>query len=757
VHTLRDAVTGLTASTPLIVQQRVAAIDVAPITFDALGDAIPISAVARDRLGSVVDSASLVYSISDSSAATFESGNRLRSLREGQVILTARDPESSTVATANVTIQQRVTALQLSADTLSFDALTDSVPIGFTARDRLGNVATSARVAFVSTNPAVITLSAEGAVKSVGNGAALVIGESEGAADTVRIHVLQRVAGVVSDRDSVLFESLAAVQALGVMSIDRLRAPVRTATVQYAIGDSSVATVDSLGQVRAVGNGETRVTASTEGYTLTMHVRIAQRAVRVSVPDDTVRFQSLNDTMRLTAIGVDSLGSPVPGNITSVTLGDTTIADMLDPLTLRARRNGVTTASVTVVGISRSVGVVVDQVAASMQVAVTGGQPIVTLSAGARAPISCVALDRNGAPIDGFAPDLNTTAGTVTGRCGSATITRSGVDTIHIGSGAIGANVAIAVAVTPHVSSLGGDLIELDSFPYPGNLAWAPTAQADGRGNIVLYFAAYSPQRDSSGYTRADLHRAVSSDGIHFHYDTIALAHNDSICSQQGQGIENVVVLPRADGPGLRMLYAAGSNACWGWQVFSAVSTDGRIWSKEPGVRMTNGSTSPKQTTAGIFPPWPVGEGMHATQLPSGEWQVLAGGHEQVLPAQDVWQIVEWRSTDQINWRYVGPVLTTREMPADGQGAVYSPVIRQIGPGIWRLMFGADNRNQAPVKHQIWSAVSTDLVHWHVEGALVGDYGSDVYYVSEVNNRLYFVRTDSGGGPHLATVAITMP
>src|SRR6185437_8044814 len=111
VLTLRDAVTGLVTTTPIIVEQRVATIDLSPIAFDALGDTIPIQAVPRDRLGSAVGGVALAYSVSDPSVAHTEAGGRLRSVAEGRAVLTARDPESGATASADVVVAQRVASV----------------------------------------------------------------------------------------------------------------------------------------------------------------------------------------------------------------------------------------------------------------------------------------------------------------------------------------------------------------------------------------------------------------------------------------------------------------------------------------------------------------------------------------------------------------------------------------------------------------------------------------------------------------------
>jgi hypothetical protein len=241
--------------------------------------------------------------------------------------------------------------------------------------------------------------------------------------------------------------------------------------------------------------------------------------------------------------------------------------------------------------------------------------------------------------------------------------------------------------------------------------------------------------------------------GTQFRYDSIALRHDDNICSPQGQGIENVVVVPRAEGAGWRMLYAAGSNRCYGWQVFSATSDDGRVWVKEPGIRLGNGgvdSTFP--------PPWPAGEGMVVDQLPSGAWRMIVSTFEHVSPpAVNKWQITEWRSTNQLEWQYVGPVLTTRDMPAGWQGSVYSPTIQEIAPGLWRMLFTADGRGTPGSRSAIWSAVSTDLVSWQIEREIVGGIGSNIFYSAFLEDQVVFIRRDGGGALRLAIATLNMP
>ena len=103
-------------------------------------------------------------------------------------------------------------------------------------------------------------------------------------------------------------------------------------------------------------------------------------------------------------------------------------------------------------------------------------------------------------------------------------------------------------------------------------------------------------------------------------------------------------------------------------------------------------------------------------------------------------------------------------MPPQGQASIYSPSVREFAPGLWRMVFAGDNRNQPTGRFTLWSAVSTDEEHWQVEGQLMGQSTGNFYYVSVVDSTLVAMRDVSDGAPtgaglgrYLATATIRMP
>lgn len=660
-------------------------------------------------------------------------------------------------ASLGVVVNQLVSVVVLSDSSRVFDALSDTAVLTATASDSLGSVVPTAHITFGVDDSNVVAVSQGGVIRSRGNGVTTVHATAtNGVGANAAMTVSQKVSRIAVSKDTILLQSLQATAPSGAVPVDRLGSSVSGATLRYSTSDSSVASVTPGGVIRALSNGISQVVITSGGDTGVLVARVQQRPARVLLVNDTLRFVALGETQQVGAIAVDSLGFQVSGPVLGLNVLDPTVAQQVDSQTVKSMGNGNTLLRFTVAGLPAQIPVVVSQVPASIEASAAWQTRILSTPAGAPVPISCSVRDRNGISMT-VSPQVQSPRGLVSGvGCAGTVAFHSGVDTLTVSYGALSTEVPLTLAVAPQVNGPTGSFATLDSFPSDGPQPWAPTLRTRADGTIELYFAVYSAKQDSTGYTRANLHRYVSHDGgATFQYDGVALQHDTAICDPQGQGIENVVVLPRSDGPGYRMLFAAGSNTCYGWEVFSAVSTDGITWTKEPGVRLGNGNTGPKGGGS-PYPPYPVGEGMYAYQVGS-EWRLLVGTQAHVTPPVNKWQIAEWRSTDEISWTYQGVILGTSQMPAAGQGSVYSPTVAAIAPGLWRMFFTADNRGSSSATSSVWSAVSTDLESWQVEGPVLGASGSNLYYATLAAGRLVYVRQDAGGSLRVGTSTVVMP
>ena len=475
--------------------------------------------------------------------------------------------------------------------------------------------------------------------------------------------------------------------------------------------------------------------------------------VAVNIQQSDVSFDALSQSVQLTVEATDSEGHSIAPWRLVWQIGDSAVAIVENGGLVRAIGNGQTQVTATALsGIRDSILVTVEPAAEILDVQLRDSSTILLLRAGDTLPVVCLGYDRNGYALTPLAGTVQGTAQGTT--CDDQVVVRSGWDTLRVRSGELERIVPYIVAVAPTVSSPDGDPLPADSTPA-NLIPWAPTLVRSSQGELHLYYGHYLPDSTSPILKRGHLGRYVSTDnGASFHFDGIALTRDSTPCSPRGDGIENVAIVPRAEGAGWRMYYATGGFTCYGWQVFSAISTDERTWQPEPGVRFGNGGSLPPNPP--VAQKWPMGEGMVMDLLPSGEWRMIMGSYVPVVPTEDKFQITEWRSADQLSWTYLRTLLRTDDVGEDAQRSIYSPTIRQIAPGLHRMIFTGDNRNLPGGRSRLYSAVSTDLVEWQVEGVLMSSPVSDLFYSSLVDDLLVFVRFDPGRGHYLAVARVTM-
>lgn len=146
------------------------------------------------------------------------------------------------------------------------------------------------KVAFSSSDEAVATVSANGTVQAVSTGSAVITASAADTTATCRVAV---TAAVDQPTDPVTSDvpdtpdtpsDLAIYSAYGknVVTDVTIEAGKEAlmevqgtdSAVTWSIADSSVATVDSSGMVKGVASGETTLTATVDGQTLTCIVRV---------------------------------------------------------------------------------------------------------------------------------------------------------------------------------------------------------------------------------------------------------------------------------------------------------------------------------------------------------------------------------------------------------------------------------------------------------------------------------------------------
>lgn len=134
------------------------------------------------------------------------------------------------------------------------------------------------KVAFSSSDEAVATVSANGTVQAVSTGSAVITASAADTTATCRVAVTAAVDQPDTPSDlaiySVYGESVVTDVTIEAGKEALMEVQGTDSTVTWSIEDSSIATVDSSGMVKGVASGETDLTATVDGQTLTCKVRV---------------------------------------------------------------------------------------------------------------------------------------------------------------------------------------------------------------------------------------------------------------------------------------------------------------------------------------------------------------------------------------------------------------------------------------------------------------------------------------------------
>src|SRR6185437_771637 len=91
--------------------------------------------------------------------------------------------------------------------------------------------------------------------------------------------------------------------------LDSLGVPITDARIVFTSSDTTIAWVDSSGLVTARANGPAVISGrAPSGVVASTPVMVSQVVAAVTLPHDTLRFESLNAVQRVGAVARDRLG-----------------------------------------------------------------------------------------------------------------------------------------------------------------------------------------------------------------------------------------------------------------------------------------------------------------------------------------------------------------------------------------------------------------------------------------------------------------
>jgi len=179
------------------------------------------------------------------------------------------------------------------------------------ALDDTNGVIRTAKPHWSSSNESVARIDTAGLATATGAGTAKIIARVGTAADTAIMVVAQVVRFIVVKPSFDTLTAIADTLRHAALAFDSLNFAIPRPTVEWATGDTAVATVDATGLVRATRNGVVLVTASAAGLSAFATIVVDQQVAAVQLSTHRVTLVGVGDTVRLSALGLDKNGYPV--------------------------------------------------------------------------------------------------------------------------------------------------------------------------------------------------------------------------------------------------------------------------------------------------------------------------------------------------------------------------------------------------------------------------------------------------------------
>ncbi len=273
-----------------------------------VGDTVRLAAEAFDENGHTVRGAVSSWSSSDSAVAAVDTRGLVTALSPGHAVISA----ASGPATGNMELVVTAplpTAIKITPTMVALAALGDTVRLAAEVRDQRGRVIEGAAALWSSLDEAVVTVDSAGLVTAVGGGMTRVAATAGESVGTAAVSVMQEAGSVYVSPEA---DTLAPGETLRLTAdaFDANGHEIEEPRLSWWSSDSAVATVDTLGLVKAIGRGETRIVATVGGVSGEARVTVRARAHQVAVvpPADTI---APGDTLRLAAAAYDANGHAI--------------------------------------------------------------------------------------------------------------------------------------------------------------------------------------------------------------------------------------------------------------------------------------------------------------------------------------------------------------------------------------------------------------------------------------------------------------
>ena len=448
-----------------------------------VGEDVQLTATATDASGNVLASRVPTWSSSNPIVATVSSSGRVTGVSKGTATVTATidgksAPASVSVANAAPAPVASIT-VTLTASSINAGQSTQAVAV---TRDAAGNVVTGRTITWTSGAPALATVSTSGVVSAVAAGSVSITATSEGVSNSATLVITGSTQPVASVSLSVTSTSMVAgqTQAVSVTLKDASGNTLTGRTIAWSSSSTSVATVSASGQVTAIGAGSVVITATSEGKSGTLTLKVAAApvdppaSVTVTAPATTL---SIKQTTQATAVPKDSRGTPLTGRTATWSSSSPGIATVSATGLITAVSAGTVAIKATIDGVVGTLGITVSASTGTSgtmaSVRVTLAQTWVQL--GQTAQATAVALDASGNVVSAGAPTWSSSNSSVATVSSTGLVTAVGTGQVTIKATIAGMSGSSTLSVASAVS--GTALATVPTLPQalPSTSVGAPT------------------------------------------------------------------------------------------------------------------------------------------------------------------------------------------------------------------------------------------------------------------------------------------
>ncbi len=265
---------GVSASASIVIAQASVSIRIEPpsLKLQSLGQAAQLTSTAYDANGHPVVDAQVIWSSSDNSVATVSIDGVVNAIGVGTAEIKAASGDA--IASIKVMVSQSVSRIALMTPAVTLTALGETVQVTANVFDLNNTPIAGVRVVWSSGGPSVATVDGDGLVTAIGNGTAEITATAGTVSASVVIAVSQEPDDIDLSRASATLTSPGEIVRITATVRDANGHVISSAAVDWSSSNPSVATVSNSGLVRAVSNGSTRITARSDGVSVTMAVTV---------------------------------------------------------------------------------------------------------------------------------------------------------------------------------------------------------------------------------------------------------------------------------------------------------------------------------------------------------------------------------------------------------------------------------------------------------------------------------------------------